>query len=74
MTTWQPLDTAPHDGTEILGVYACEHYYHPTTVFWGVYHPNAPGRPCWREARGRNKVLVTHWMPLPPRPGGVEES
>ena len=58
---WQPIETAPKDGTVILT--------------WtdglgdGAYMPmayNAAGG--WSEYWGNSDLLPTHWMPLPPAP------
>ena len=68
--TWKLIETAPADGTEVLG---CRHepdapwLYKPTTVSFRTFHPNSPGKAAWRDATG-HKVIVTHWreMPSPP--------
>jgi len=65
---WQPIETAPKDGTYILAVMEG---YIPSTVCWRDY--------CWMtmdmeasyddgdfEYQGEWKL--THWMPLPPAP------
>ena len=73
---WLPIDTAPKDGTVLLG---CNHpkpnsmYYFPKAVFFGTYHPNAPGEKLWREAGSGHKVHLTHWMHLPDKPGSLGE-
>lgn len=69
---WQPIETAPKDGTRIL-VWALEGY---GIAYWGNGAYNRSTRSydlCWvnglrvlRKARCfRN---VTHWMPLPNPP------
>lgn len=75
---WQPIETAPRDGTLIL---ICTGNYFdrtkdnlfpigcPTTASWRPYHPNAKGKECWRDSNG-NKISPTHWMPLPADPAG----
>jgi hypothetical protein len=65
---WQPIGTAPKDGTQVL-VYA--RVLHPEK--WGIYldpkicaasyHPDAGWCVC--EARD-----ATHWRPLPAPPEG----
>jgi hypothetical protein len=67
---WKPIETAPMDGTIILGVWESENYYFPTAVYFGHYHPNSRGNLCWRDASGRNKIRVSHWQPLPIAPSG----
>lgn len=71
--TWRPIETAPKDGTPIL---ACSPGYEgefqrgswPTTIFWGTYHPNSPGKGEWRDGAGHRRPYFTHWMPLPKSP------
>lgn len=63
---WQPIDTAPKDGTELL-VY-CDvrypEYYHAQYSYgiWRLVHVGdyASGSELEDEP--------THWMPLPPAP------
>ena len=60
---WQPIETAPKDGTEIL------------TVKHGVMVINNWHR-CWMTRKGQELVYndwqwqskPTHWMPLPDPP------
>ena len=65
---WQPIETAPRDGSTIL---AWHHIYHcPIAVFWRE-SPSLWPEPwiektysnCWPEA------AFTHWAPLPEPPG-----
>lgn len=62
---WKPIETAPKDGTEIL---VCHEWYQPETAYWGTYHPNSPGKKCWRASRGGVRILPWYWMELPPKP------
>ena len=71
---WQPIETAPKDGTAILVCYG-EHYedngFLPVCVRWRSYHPNAlrqRGREAWRDSSGHKISVATHWMPLPKPP------
>ena len=75
MSEWQPIETAPKDGTFVL---ACmsgpwretyEQWRAPLTVAWRGFHPNAPGKATWRNADGK-PVGPTHWMSIPEPPGG----
>ena len=64
--TWQPIETAPTDGTKILVCHI--DLYRPITAQWSCYHPNRKGEETWREAGSRYIVNPTHWMPLPEKP------
>jgi hypothetical protein len=60
---WQPIETAPKDGTPIL-IY--ETTLGPVTYvcFWNSFHE------YWVEAEGEqySSFNPTHWMPLPEPP------
>lgn len=60
LTQWQPIETAPKDGTEIL---VCNH---ATLDIW-FYHVASwmDGLEWWN---GDARVNPTHWMPLPQPP------
>lgn len=71
---WQPISTAPKDGTPILA-------YQPGGTYGnGVQYPESVGIAYWREADSLNPAMwsgpynprdyPTHWMrmPLPPIP------
>ena len=68
MSEWQPIETAPRDGTAILvwpGVLFTEMtYFHTSVVRWHDW------KEAWIEASGEeyNTFYPTHWMPLPPPP------
>lgn len=77
MSDWQPIATAPRDGTRVLGCVYNPKYpqtYAPTTMVWAAYHPNARGKETWRtsEICGNKLENVTHWQPLPQPPTGEE--
>lgn len=57
---WQPIETAPKDGTDILVGFA--HQDRPSVVV-GWFDK-------WAEYDSQNvlKGNPTHWMPLPPPP------
>lgn len=67
---WQPIETAPRDGTEILA------YRRDAGVF--TIHFVAPAdmivsddeEPCWFSLNGDDLTddMPTHWMPLPKPP------
>jgi hypothetical protein len=67
VSKWEPIDTAPKDGTKILACFSSGTYA-PETVSWRTYHPNAQGKRCWRTVAGIKAEWVSHWMPLPERP------
>lgn len=63
---WQPIETAPKDGTRILmyGIPGFE----ILIGFWNDYH--IPEHWCYsEESLYKNNGNPTHWMPLPPPPG-----
>jgi hypothetical protein len=74
---WQPIETAPKDGSAILACYA-PHYdtngFLPVAVRWRTYHPNATGKPTWRTSNGTKIGAITHWMPLPEPPTMEEDN
>ena len=63
MTEWQPIETAPKDGTRVL---AWEYPYY-TVVFWDD-DEEEPYTPCWKISYGGDIMDPTHWMPLPEPP------
>ena len=65
MTDWQPIETAPKDGTVVL-------IFEPSREKWKInsaYWPNHWHKPCFLSA-GQGVMLdkATHWMPLPEPP------
>ncbi|MGX5719876.1 hypothetical protein [Shinella zoogloeoides] len=65
---WQPIETAPKDGTRILLVGGVFHDI-PFAGYWN-FSPYAPDRP-WTTVVGRLTLYEhcpTHWMPLPSPP------
>lgn len=68
--TWQPIETAPKDGTWVL-------LYDPKTtcgIYTGYYDPcyMGPRIGGWFNGHMSDEEYVeifpTHWMPLPPKP------
>ena len=64
---WQPIETAPKDGTVLLT------FPHYRVTHWSVdecmsfSHAGWAGR--WDEYTETFAVIIpTHWMPLPPAP------
>ena len=74
--TWQPIETAPKDGTSIL-VYepyenSSEHIYIVQWRSWRHNYPGAKMTQSWcvicsdqDEQSGGETVDPTYWMPLP---------
>lgn len=60
---WQPIETAPTDGTEILGanLYADEPYVCMTVMFEGDWHTAVFGGSMYCPARWN----PSHWMSMP---------
>jgi hypothetical protein len=71
---WQPIETAPTDGTPVLLI-----GFYPTATGWSdVYHSWAEA-PSWRSdwqvhwVRWPHNFRPTHWMPMrTPYPVGGE--
>ena len=74
MSEWNPFDTAPTDGTEILvyrkdaGVFMAS--FIPSAGDDGEFGPQMNGEECWFDNYGDDLTgdLPTHWMPLPDPP------
>lgn len=59
--TWQPIETAPRDGTAILG------------VWWAIIYAGREPEPkvgivCWSGGWTPYDRVITHWQPLPAPP------
>jgi hypothetical protein len=70
---WQPIETAPKDGTGILGFLGSASPFRDSSQ--ACYWFKARGQGDWRSYRypdGFVIVYPTHWMPLPPDPSGRE--
>ena len=78
MTEWQPIDTAPKDGTDIIVMYMHIDTQIVHAAFWmdyeeGLDDPDIEGwwSYVWSEV-SRTKLdgscSPTHWMPLPGDP------
>lgn len=68
MPDWQPIATAPRDGTEFIGWHndkACPALGAWFTLAWYSEDERWP----WEDAEGKHPpAFLTHWMPLPPLP------
>lgn len=62
---WNTIDSAPTDSTDVL-LYIGRKGQPPVVGFFGFYHPNSPGKPCWRDSQSRSKLhQPAAWVPLP---------
>ncbi len=73
---WQPIETAPRDGTRILATDGVE----VSTTHWEdcwachaeiAHGPGDDGG--WTIYDHHEEWNPTHWMPLPPPPGAADE-
>lgn len=71
---WQPIETAPRDGTALL--LWEEASIHPFVGWWAmggwhVSHEHVDAEGGWDGAVVVDRLImpITHWMPLPPDPG-----
>ena len=77
MAGWQPIETAPKDGSYLL---LWEQYSHPPFVGywsggrWSVSHEHVDAEGGWDGANVVDALSmpITHWMPLPPAPGPAD--
>lgn len=68
MGGWQPIESAPKDGTEIL-------LYCPTSeVFVGIYCAGWGRGWAPRFYDDTPDFIPTHWMPLPDPPSAASSS
>lgn len=71
---WQPIETAPKDGTEILvfGSYTYPDDPDPTVYWEIVSYREDPHGYVWTDGNQSSRENVfSHWMPLPPPPTGA---
>lgn len=73
MSEWQLIETAPKDGTRVLGCTTIRGggYYYPRTIYWRRENNGFSG---WRYAGSEKWGDPTHWMPLPPPPSPTSEA
>lgn len=68
---WQPIESAPKDGTRILTCYVSEK--HSANTFICKYEPDECDTDyVWLTDEGVYE-RPTHWQPLPPPPTGEKE-
>jgi hypothetical protein len=63
-TQWQPIETAPKDGTEFVAAYARQGFV-KQLVSYNTIHGHWQSKGEWEPGFTQN---ATHWMPLPPAP------
>lgn len=67
MSEWQPIKTAPKDGTRFIG--GEPNNYARTRIYWWS-HPQFRKFGNGWAFEGDKLYNPTHWMPLPPPPKG----
>jgi hypothetical protein len=72
MSEWQPIETAPTDGTEILAILLED--YKQVVFACGSSEGDEDEGPLtyWKSIVTDRYVLPTHWIPLPPLPSEGE--
>lgn len=68
MSAWQPIETAPKDGTRIMAYIA--RIEHTLIIYW---EPDTDSEPHWSDEEGFEWTDLTHWMPLPDPPRAQDE-
>ena len=82
MMDWQPIETAPKDGTEVIGIYCREWDHFEKTIYgpWTIAFKRGKWMASWdgwniieseTYAGTTDKepdMEPTHWMPLPEPP------
>ena len=79
MSKWQPIETAPKDGTKILGYGLCEYVWRPIEkcekIIFIAYHNSSWGDGWYFDINDEDGSVVahlTHWIPLPKPPKETE--
>ena len=68
---WQPIKTAPKDGTAVLGYQMVPGDLRMVTP---AYFTDGKWQiVCYHEGNVEYEVAPTHWMPLPPAPTSQEK-
>ena len=64
MTEWQPMETAPKDGTYIMAWGVSDCYDGPVAIYWHTRNE------CWASDpnEGWYEESILGWQPLPDRP------
>ena len=68
MNKWQPIETAPKDGTPILA--SADSGDYPFIAYWGYVGRFTSSPKMWlgHEYGAMPDNALTHWMPLPEPP------
>ena len=74
MNDWQPIETAPRDGTAVLGYIPSKRGAYLARQDVVPIHWSGWGGGVWDNSTSGHHIVeeVTHWMPLPEPPGGGE--
>lgn len=65
---WRPIETAPKDGTRILGCGPLHSLRDPDRTYYIEVVHYWPGQKHWPIKWMEGHSEPTHWMPLPPAP------
>lgn len=65
---WQPIETAPKDGTEILALGIYDNIWDYSVIWYNKYSFDPQN--CWSDCSGRNSSdkYYKYWQPLPKPP------
>ena len=83
MAEWRPIETAPRDGTAIVGYGVVSGEMGAFVTHWRPYGVGSIAHERWRNGEGPEGAFwhrepvhnwtsrwePTHWLPLPPSPG-----
>lgn len=71
MSAWQPIETAPKDGTKIIGLREGQ----ARQCYWGEYYPKQyvwfTGRTLPTMSAEPETFQPTHWIPFPSPPNTI---
>lgn len=71
MSKWQPIETAPRDGTELLLWYPDEDDPQESFIEVGWYNNDPEATKEYRGWLIISGIEATHWQPLPDPPKDV---
>lgn len=68
MSEWQPIETAPKDGTTVIAFRPTDPP-HVEGMYWATYDGTDEGAWHWTyDGDAPSSNQPTHWMPLPKAP------